>query len=393
MPMPGKRSKGAKAGKTPAKKAPAAKTPAKKKPTEVSFAANMKGLVEGAPKVSGAFLLNDSNIDQLWSHPTYHVSTRALGLDRALGIPGLPAGRLVEVYAENGAGKSTLLDQVLAETQAMGGVAAILDVEQARDLSYMGTLGVKTEDLLISQAVTMENVFQTAHYIAESARERFGPGVPIVIGWDSVAGTPTNEEYEGGTDDQFRASAAKVIKQNLRTLMSVLARTQVIFLCINQIYKAMGGGKTFFSDADETYGGGGIKYHASIRIALFKQKNIYPRGYVYQEGQPMKDPIGQVTGVKIVKNKLASPNKYRKLGLIYGTGFDNRFTVFEDFVDCGHILQNGSWYQLAPSVFGEANAHKWQGSWFGLADLIAQHENLWPLLVSEYKKLPQSNNG
>lgn len=382
----------------PAKKdAPAKRAPANRKPGTGTSAERLNAVASGlASRVKGAqsFLLTEDNFDQLWSKPTFFVSTRSLAVDRALGPQLLPGGRLVEIYGENGSGKSSLIDQILAETQSMNGIAGFIDAEEARDLTYMKRLGVDTDKLIISQAVTMETVFDVVRDVAVNARREFGPKVPIVLAWDSVAGTPTAEEYDNPTD-QYRASAAKVLRQQCRTTMTTLAREQVLFVVANQQYKKMGQKKSFFSDEDETYGGGAIKYHASIRIAMFKQANIYPRGFDWDEakdengrmksGVTVPDPIGQKTGVKIVKNKLSAPNKYRGITLMYGQGFDNRVTIFEDFLASGLIQLAGSWYKL-DDKFGKTKP--WQGhSWWGLADLIAADPELWPKLVTAYRAM------
>jgi recombination protein RecA len=396
MPKPKKR---AKAGPAAARNVPAKKTPAKAPPGKqkapVTHDEKLAALTQSATtklKHAETFLLTEENFGQLWSVPTYYVPTGSLGCDRLLGIPGLPGGRLVEVYGPNSSGKTTWLIGVMAQAQNMGGVAVFIDAEQKLDLRYAKALGLDTDRVIFTQTVTMESVFECVDHHVEEARKLFGPGVPIVVGWDSVAGTPTAEEY-GAKDPEakFRASAAKVLKQKCRTTMATLAKNQALFIALNQVYQKMQqqrGGRTYYSDDDETYGGGAIKYHASIRVALFKMSNIYPRGWKYVEGEPIADPIGQTTGVKIVKNQLAAPNRFKRVALLYGQGIDNRVTIFNDFLEAGLIQANGSWYKL-DEKFGKTKS--WQEGdphqWWGLADLIAEDPDLWLKLVDVYKTL------
>ena len=397
------------AKKTPAKrtaKAKAKSTPAKKAATgkAVSRADKLRAALAGD---QDAVLL--SNQGALWSKPGYYIGSRSIAIDRAMGIPGYPAGRMVEIFGPPSSGKTTLVDSAIAECQARGGLAILIDSEHARDLGYMQHLGVVLppddqdpleaalhaieNDLpipvIIVQCRTIEDVIDKANYWSVAARDIMGPDVPVLLAWDSVAGTPTNEESAASTAaDKFRASAAKVLKFGMRTTIQNIAQSQTVFICTNQPYASMKAG--YGAAERETYGGDGIKFHSSLRIDLLATTKIKARGVADDDWQA--NPIGQVVNAKFIKNKMAAPHRRSRFALIYdetyGRGIDNGWSLWHD--SCGKdvtpppnapIKQNGSWYSIDPR-FGEFPS--WQGKHWGLNELLAENPGLYAQLVAAY---------
>lgn len=371
-----------KAAKAPAKAPPTAKaTPAAKKGAKLlGFDDALAALVKGAPSGGDAqTLLGAGSLDELWSKPRHYLSTRSVALDAIIGGLGVPSGRLTEIYGAEAAGKSTIVDQLIAETQSRGGLAALADTEHARDLSYMQRLGVNLERMPSIQAHSIESVFEHLRYWAVKGREALGPDVPMLYVWDSVAGTPTRAEMNASVDQKFQAEAAKVIKQQFRAVTQIIAEHQVAFVVTNQVYKKMGN---FFGPEDETYGGGGIKYHATLRIGLRYAGQVKPRGAAAEDRVPQ---IGQLVEAKVTKNKIAPPNRWRKFGIIYGYGVDNTWSLFTDLQGNG-IVQNGSWFSLTDEVQDAAGIKvpSWQGGHFGLADIMREHPALYAKLLTLY---------
>lgn len=396
-PATRKKAKKAKAKKTPAK--------AKAKAKTLSRGDKLKAALAGD---SSAVLLSDQG--ELWSKPGYYLGTRSLALDRALGIPGYPAGRMVEIFGPPASGKTTLLDVALAETQARGGLGILVDSEHARDLAHMARLGVVLpppgEDplaaalhaienggpipLIIVQARTIEEVIDKLNYWSVGGREIMGPGVPVTVGWDSVAGTPTNEELAAtSAADKFRASAAKVLKFGMRTSVQNIAESQTVLIVTNQPYAKMAGGYGKGAAEVETYGGDGIKFHASIRIALKPGAKVKARGAADDDW--MSDPVGQVSYAQIIKNKMAPPWRRAVVPIMYAHGIDNGWSIWHDCAGKGvtppanaPIVQNGSWYAVRDEL-GEYPS--WQGRHWGLNELIAEDPELYGRLVEAYQAM------
>jgi recombination protein RecA len=428
-----------KSAKRPAKK-PATKKTAKKKPATTKKPTTTKK-PKGPPEGLDAFALAVSGdehstvvteeSDILWSTPKYHISTRNIALDKRLGGKGLPGGRLAEAFGPESCGKSTLCDQATAEVQWNQGLAVLIDSEHSRDRTYMDTLGVDmgvrcphcpppsegvkpkgtewvgsdTENLrrckechetfpgvkyplVVVQVNYLEQVFDKLHYWATAARQIVpDPEVPAIVVWDSVAGTPTKEEWEAESlDDKFRASAAKVIKAGMRRAAQLIARSGVTLLVTNQVYSGMS--KAWGNDK-MTYGGDGIRYHATIRIDLLVVGQLKPRGASDEDRVP---PVGQLVSAVVVKNKIAPPMQRARFAIVFGQGVDNGYALWFD--NCGpkvkapdnaFILQSGSWYRVDERL-GDWPA--WQGAHWGLNELVRANPELWPVLLDEYKALP-----
>jgi RecA/RadA recombinase len=415
-----------------------------------------------------------------------YVGTRNIALDRALGVPGIPLGRLTEISGWMNAGKSTALDQILAETQtADDGIAVLADVERARDRTYMEALGVQA-GLVPIKGATIEEMFseietlirKKAHascmgwvealrtqkvkvpepyqalyevpnpddptktvakyhfarwgreqaaalmefqaanglpgyglrdrpsrealrpYVLysefardardiEEARESWAAGDeshpltrnadrPMVVGWDSIAGSASQDEMDHNAYEsrQSPAVAARVIKYNFRRLMQLFDDEAVAFIIVNQRYQVIMQKKGYGGPTSETYGGGGIKYHSTIRIELDKVGDVWAR---HSDAENQIPPMGQIVRIKVPKNKVNSPFAIENYGLIFGRGADNAWALHEDFKNRGIISVAGGWSKFSDqSVLGEYN--KSFAGWKGLSNLIAEHPSIWTKL-------------
>lgn len=419
--------------------------------------------------------------------PRGYVGTRNIALERALGVRGIPLGRVVEISGWPGAGKSTMLDQIFAQCQVEDGVSAIADVERARNRAYMARLGIqdkamvwiggKTAEMMFEEVETLalrssdlnarawvdalrraglkcpeppkykheifdplvvdaktgkakkvaEFVFsrwgreqaavlldfQRAHGLPafgirdQASRDALRPCVlygdadtqaealaaweagdshpfcqradrPIVIGWDSVAGTATESEMEGSARDVHPAAAARVIRRNFRRLIQLIDDEAIAFVLVNQRYEkiAMGGR----GGGSETYGGGAIKYHTTIRIEVDKVGDIYNKASDKESNVP---PIGQIVRIKIPKNKVNDPFHKEEYGLIFGRGADNAWAIFNDLKTRGIIRSGGGWSSFTdPSI--SPGAGSWQRGWQALSDMCAEDAALWNKLRTIY---------
>jgi recombination protein RecA len=261
------------------------------------------------------------------------VSTGSLGLDLALGVGGLPRGRVVEVYGPESSGKTTLTLQVIAEVQKAGGTAAFIDAENALDPSYAAKLGVKIEDLLISQPDTGEQALEIADMLVRS-------GSVDVIVIDSVAALVPKAEIEGEMGDQLPGLQARLMSQALRKLTGNIKRTNTLVIFINQIRMKIG---VMFGNPETTTGGNALKFYASVRLDIRRIGSI-------KKGEEV---IGSETRVKVVKNKIAPPFREAIFDILYGEGISREGEILELGVLHGVVDKSGAWFAYKKDRIGQ----------------------------------------
>ncbi len=261
------------------------------------------------------------------------VSTGSLGLDIALGIGGLPRGRVVEIYGPESSGKTTLTLQVIAEMQKIGGTAAFIDAEHALDPQYAQKLGVKVGDLLISQPDTGEQALEIADMLVRSG------GIDVVV-IDSVAALTPKAEIEGEMGDQLPGLQARLMSQALRKLTANIKRTNTLVIFINQIRMKIG---VMFGNPETTSGGNALKFYASVRLDIRRTGSI-------KKGDEV---VGSETRVKVVKNKVAPPFRQAEFDILYGEGISREGEIIELGVIHKLVEKSGAWYAYNGERIGQ----------------------------------------
>jgi recombination protein RecA len=261
------------------------------------------------------------------------VSTGSLGLDIALGIGGLPRGRIVEIYGPESSGKTTLALHAVAEAQRQGGVAAFIDAEHALDPAYAGKLGVKVDDLLISQPDAGEQALEIADTLVRS-------GAIDVLVVDSVAALVPRAELEGEMGDSHVGLHARLMSQALRKLTGSISRSRCIVIFINQIRMKIG---VMFGSPETTTGGNALKFYASVRLDIRRIGAIKDRDTV----------VGNQTRVKVVKNKMAPPFRMVEFDIMYGEGVSKSGELIDLGVQAGVIEKSGAWFSYGGQRIGQ----------------------------------------
>ncbi|ALM83693.1 recombinase RecA [Bordetella sp. N] len=267
------------------------------------------------------------------SHDIQVVSTGSLGLDIALGVGGLPRGRVVEIYGPESSGKTTLTLQVVAEMQKIGGTCAFVDAEHALDVQYASKLGVNLTDLLISQPDTGEQALEITDALVRS-----GSVDLIVI--DSVAALVPKAEIEGEMGDSLPGLQARLMSQALRKLTATIKRTNCMVIFINQIRMKIG---VMFGNPETTTGGNALKFYSSVRLDIRRIGSI-------KKGDEV---IGNETRVKVVKNKVAPPFKQAEFDIMYGTGISREGEIIDLGVQAGVVDKSGAWYSYSGERIGQ----------------------------------------
>ena len=261
------------------------------------------------------------------------VSTGSLGLDIALGIGGLPRGRIIEIYGPESSGKTTLALHVVAEAQKNGGTCAFVDTEHALDPIYATKLGVDIDSLLISQPDAGEQALEIADTLVRS-------GAVDVLVVDSVAALVPRAELEGDMGDQLPGLQARLMSQALRKLTSSISRSNTLVIFINQIHMKIG---VMFGSPETTTGGNALKFYASVRLDIRRIGSLKDRDTV----------VGNQTRVKVVKNKLAPPFRQVEFDIMYGEGISKTGELLDLGVQAGVVEKSGSWYSHSGQRIGQ----------------------------------------
>ena len=261
------------------------------------------------------------------------VSTGSLGLDIALGVGGLPRGRVVEIYGPESSGKTTLTLQVIAEMQKLGGTAAFIDAEHALDIQYAQKLGVNLQDLLISQPDTGEQALEIVDALVRSG------SVDLIV-VDSVAALTPKAELEGEMGDSLPGLQARLMSQALRKLTATIKKTNCTVIFINQIRMKIG---VMFGSPETTTGGNALKFYASVRRDIRRIGAIKERDEV----------VGNTTRVKVVKNKLAPPFKQVEFDIMYGEGVSKMGEILDLGVKAGIVEKSGAWFSYDSQRLGQ----------------------------------------
>jgi recombination protein RecA len=271
------------------------------------------------------------------------ISTGSLGLDIALGIGGLPRGRVVEIYGPESSGKTTLALQVIAEAQKLGGTAAFVDAEHALDPAYAQKLGVNVEDLLVSQPDTGEQALEITDMLVRSS------AVDVVV-IDSVAALTPKAEIEGEMGDSHMGLQARLMSQALRKLTANIKRSNTLVIFINQIRMKIG---VMFGNPETTTGGNALKFYASVRLDIRRIGAI-------KKGEEV---VGNQTRVKVVKNKLAPPFKNCEFDILYNEGISKEGELIDLGVAYGIVDKSGAWYSYNKDRIGQGkdNARQFLG--------------------------------
>lgn len=286
------------------------------------------------------------------------ISTGSIGLDSALGVGGLPRGRVIEIYGPESSGKTTLAIHAIAEAQKNGGIAAIIDAEHAFDRFYASKLGVDIENLLISQPDNGEQALEIADHLIRSG------AIDIVV-IDSVAALTPKAEIEGEMGDSKMGLQARLMSQALRKLTANINRTHTCCIFINQLREKIG---VMFGNPETTTGGNALKFYASVRLDIRKVSQI-------KEGE---DATGNRTRVKVVKNKMAPPFRKAEFDIMFGEGISRTGEIIDLGVEYGIVTKSGSWFSYGETKLGQGRE--------GVKQILSDNPELMDELSAKIKE-------
>jgi len=309
-----------------AKPAPAARErdPARDKAIELAVATIEKQFGKGSIMRLG---------DEIPAPEVRVVPTGSLGLDIALGVGGLPRGRVVEIYGPESSGKTTLALHVVAQAQKLGGICAFVDAEHALDVSYARKLGVRTDDLLVSQPDHGEQALDITEMLVRS-------GAVDVVVVDSVAALTPRAELEGEMGDSHMGLQARLMSQALRKLTGTIAKSHTLVIFINQIRMKIG---VMFGNPETTTGGNALKFYASVRLDIRRVGAL-------KDGEKV---VGNRTRVKVVKNKMAPPFREVEFDILYGEGISREGDLIDLAAECDVVEKSGAWFGFEGERIGQ----------------------------------------
>ncbi len=310
------------------------------------------GNIEKAYGKGSIMKLGDNAIEKIEC-----ISTGSIGLDHALGVGGLPKGRVVEIYGPESSGKTTLALHVIAEAQKSGGIAAFIDAEHAFDRFYAQKLGVDIENLLISQPDHGEQALEITENLIRS-------GAIDVIVIDSVAALTPKSEIEGEMGDSKMGLQARLMSQALRKLTGTISKTGAVCIFINQLRDKIG---VMFGNPETTTGGNALKFYSSVRLDIRKVSQI-------KDGENI---TGNRVKVKVVKNKVAPPFKKAEFDIVYGEGISRVGEIIDLGVEMNLIKKSGSWFSYGETRLGQGRD--------GVSNIIAQNPDLMDELEAKIK--------
>lgn len=287
------------------------------------------------------------------------ISTGSLALDLALGVGGVPRGRIVEIYGPESSGKTTVALHIIAEAQKTGGIAAFVDAEHALDPTYARNLGVDTDNLLLSQPDTGEQALEITEALVRS-------GAIDVIVIDSVAALVPRAELEGEMGDAHVGLQARLMSQALRKLSGAISKSQTVAVFINQLREKIG---VFFGNPETTPGGRALKFYASVRLEVRRTDNL-------KEGN---DIIGTKTKVKVVKNKVAPPFRQAEFDIIYGQGISREGNIIDLGTELNIIQKSGAWYSFQDERLGQGREN--------VREYLREHPEVCQTIEDEIRRL------